>query len=68
MSAPTAAVVDGGPVAVRWLELPFPLRPDFTATLIIPRDLTSAEAERIAAFINALTLPNDSEVEQEEAL
>jgi hypothetical protein len=43
-----------------WLAMRFPLRPDFVAEIIIPRDLTSAEADRLAAFIKAIPPPTPS--------
>jgi hypothetical protein len=46
---------------VRWISYSLPLRPDFMATLDLPRDLSSAEAERIAAFVRTLAIPSDSE-------
>lgn len=36
------------------LALPFPLRPNFLAQIVVPRDLTRDEAKRLAAFIDAL--------------
>ena len=33
--------------------LPFPMRADFLAQIIIPRDMTNQEAERLCAFIRA---------------
>ncbi len=38
------------------LEYPFPLRPDFLARVVIPRDMTKEEAERLTAFISALAV------------
>lgn len=38
------------------LSLAFPLRPDFLAQVVIPRDLKSDEAKRLAAFIATLAL------------
>jgi len=38
------------------LTLPFPLRGDFLASVQVPRDLTAAEAERLAAFISTLAV------------
>lgn len=35
----------------------FPLRENSTVHLRLPRDLTEAEAERIAAFIKTLVVP-----------
>ena len=45
------------PDGVRWLALNFPLRPDFLAEIVVPFDLTPREAERLAAFIKALPMP-----------
>jgi hypothetical protein len=39
------------------LALPFPIRADFTAQLLLPRDLTVEEARRLGAFV--LTLAAD---------
>jgi hypothetical protein len=36
------------------LTVPFPLRPEFTANVLIPRDLTKEEADRLCVFIQAL--------------
>jgi hypothetical protein len=36
------------------LALPFPLRPNYLAQVVIPRDLTKDEAARLCAFIQAL--------------
>jgi hypothetical protein len=36
------------------LMLPFPLRPNFLAQIMIPRDLTKDEATRLCTFIQAL--------------
>jgi hypothetical protein len=36
------------------LALPFPLRPNFLAQVVVPRDLTKDEARRLAAFLDAL--------------
>ena len=36
------------------LAIPFPLRPNFLAQIVIPRDLTKDEAKRLSAFIDAL--------------
>jgi len=37
------------------LTLDYPLRPDFLAQVVIPRDLTTEEARRMVAFLLALT-------------
>lgn len=43
------------------LALPFPLRPGLLAQVVIPRDLTKSEADRLCAFIQTLAqMPNDS--------
>jgi hypothetical protein len=34
---------------------PFPLRPDFVASVELPADLTQLEAARLGAFILSLT-------------
>jgi len=36
------------------LVMPFPLRPNYLAQVVIPRDMTNDEAERLCAFIRAL--------------
>ena len=46
--APTARVTDTS------LAMPFPLRQNFLAQLVIPRDMTKDEANRLCAFIQAL--------------
>lgn len=38
------------------LVLPFPLRPDYLAQIVIPRDMTKDEAGRLCAFIQALAI------------
>lgn len=45
------------PAGVRWISYPVPLRPNFIATLDLPRDLTKQEADRLAAFIATLAQP-----------
>ncbi|MDO9507628.1 hypothetical protein [Hydrogenophaga sp.] len=40
------------------LALPFPLRPNYLAQVVIPRDLTKDEATRLCAFIQALAQAN----------
>jgi hypothetical protein len=39
------------------LRYTFPLRPDQDAVLLLPRDLTPGEAEKVAVFVRALALP-----------
>jgi hypothetical protein len=36
------------------LAMPFPLRPGYLAQIVIPRDMTKAEAARLCAFIQTL--------------
>lgn len=38
------------------LVLPFPLRPNYLAQIVIPRDMTKDEANRLCAFVQALAL------------
>lgn len=38
------------------LPLPYPIRPDFLAQVVIPRDLTVDEAKRLGAFIMTLAV------------
>lgn len=38
------------------VDHPFPLRPDFLASVRLPWDLTAAEARRVAAMVHALAL------------
>lgn len=40
------------------LTLDYPLRPDFLAQVVIPRDLTTEEARRLVAFLLALAVIN----------
>lgn len=42
------------PAVVQGLSLEFPLRPDFLAQIVIPRDMKAAEAQRLSRFIMAL--------------
>lgn len=36
------------------LAMPFPLRPNFMAQVVIPRDITLEEVDRLCAFIKTL--------------
>ena len=38
------------------LALSYPLRPDFLAQVVIPRDMTVSEARRLSAFVMTLTV------------
>jgi hypothetical protein len=39
------------------LLMPFPLRPDFLSYVIVPRDLSKAESDRLCAFVASLAQP-----------
>jgi hypothetical protein len=52
-----APVAQEMPAVSAGLSLPFPIRPDFRAQIVIPQDLTVDEARRMGAFI--LTLAAD---------
>lgn len=56
---PEAPAHSGSPTASTSAGLPlsYPLRPDFLAQVVIPRDLTAEEARRLGAFL--LTLAAD---------
>lgn len=57
----TAHAVDMSHAAIATdlnLALPFPLRPNYLAQVVIPRDLTKDEATRLCAFIQALAQGN----------
>jgi hypothetical protein len=43
------------------LKVPFPLRADFLAEVVIPRDLTKDEAKRLMVFIDALAQDSPSQ-------
>lgn len=49
VSPPVAGAVTGTS-----LVMPFPLRHDFLVQVVLPRDLTTEEAERLCVFIRAL--------------
>jgi hypothetical protein len=44
-----------------YLCLPFPLRPDFLAQLVVPLDMTKAEADRLSAFVASLVVPSQAQ-------
>lgn len=46
------------PPFTQGLCLPFPIRADFDAQLIIPVDMTHAEASRLSAFVFTLAAPD----------
>jgi hypothetical protein len=41
----------------------FPLRPGYLAQVVIPRDMTQAEAARLAEFIKSMALPDSAGAE-----
>jgi len=43
------------------LVLPFPLRKFFMAQIVVPRDMTKAEADRLCAFVQSLVATERSE-------
>ena len=45
------------PVPIAGLSLAYPLRPDFLAQVVVPRDMKSDEARRLSAFV--MTLATD---------
>jgi len=42
-----------------WLALDYPIRPDFMAQVVVPRNLTMAEARRLEAFIMSLAIDEE---------
>jgi hypothetical protein len=48
-TTPPASVITG-------LSFSFPLRPDFLAQIVVPRDLRADEAKRLSVFISALAV------------
>lgn len=54
---PTQAIHSAHSASTTGLPLSYPLRPDFLAQVVIPRDLTTEEARRLGAFL--LTLAAD---------
>lgn len=39
------------------LCMPFPIRSHFMAQIVVPRDMTAAEAERLCVFVRTLAEP-----------
>lgn len=37
----------------------YPLRPGYMAQVVVPRDMTQLEADRLCAFIRAMAQPTD---------
>lgn len=42
------------------LCLEYPLRPDFSVQVVLPRDLTEKEAQRLCEFLKSIPLPSTS--------
>jgi hypothetical protein len=55
-SAPTSPSPSPAPSPSGGLPLPFPMRPDFLAQVVIPRDMTTEEAKRLGAFLLTLAV------------
>lgn len=47
-------------MTTRGLAINFPMRPDFLAQVIVPPNMTEAEAKRLCAMIMTLPLPKQS--------
>jgi hypothetical protein len=43
--------------ATRSICLPFPLRKGYLAQILVPMDMTKAEADRLCAFVQSLAKP-----------
>jgi hypothetical protein len=39
------------------MAYPFPLRPGYLAQIVVPRDMSKAEADRLCAFVLSLATP-----------
>jgi hypothetical protein len=53
---PTAPLGAGVAPGSEALPLPFPIRPDFLAQVVVPRDLSMQEARRLGAFLLTLAV------------
>lgn len=49
------------PNGIPALCLDYPLRPQFLAQLVVPRDMNTAEAKRLCAFIETLVTKRGNE-------
>jgi hypothetical protein len=57
LSAPMSGSPESQPPShMGGLPLPYPLRPDFLAQVVIPRDMTTEEAKRLGAFLLTLAV------------
>ena len=43
------------------LVLPFPIRPKYLAQIVVPRDMTKQEADRLCAFVMSVAAPATGE-------
>lgn len=50
------------------LEYIFPLRPDFNVQIIVPQDMTTLEAQRLAAFLLTLAIPVPDGLERQRVI
>lgn len=48
----------------KWIAVPFPLRTDFLAQIVVPSDMTNAEGERLVLCIRSLCMPEVSSAKQ----
>lgn len=44
-----------------WADYPFPLRPNFTATFVLPTDLTMQETQRLRSFLMSVAVDGSAE-------
>lgn len=58
-AARAQAIADARRAQSRGLEYVYPLRPDFDARVVVPRDLTLHETRRLAAFLATLAMPEN---------
>jgi hypothetical protein len=62
-SSPSSPVVErrstlAGQVTETSLVMPLPMRSDFVAQIVVPKDMTQDEAERLCVFIKAIAMWN----------
>jgi hypothetical protein len=49
----------------RFIEYPYPLREHFTARLLLPLDLSTAEAHRLSEFLMTLAVDYDDATKED---
>lgn len=49
------------------IEVPFPLRPGFVSSAVVPVDLTEEEAGRMSKWLHSLTVPPNKDKEKARA-